>query len=104
VVSDVQIVVRDTRATVLWRTDQPTSGAVDYAVMGAAHTSTARGETCAAALAHAVELRGLQPEARYSYRVIATDAVGVATTTESAEFITMAPFAERLYLPVMRYR
>ena len=75
-------------ARISWSTNEPATGRVEYGLttdyeLGVAPVGTA-------ATSHSVQLSGLNPEAAYHYRIIATDAAGNSSSSADAVFTTAA--------------
>ncbi len=88
VITQVTVVPGLTQATVTWRTDEPSSAAVDYGLtdtLGSTRTYTGVPRTN-----HSIVLTGLAPGETYHYRVRSADAVGNQAVSAVATFTQQA--------------
>lgn len=86
IISNVQVAVTDTTATVTWQTDEPADSDVAYGPTSAYENGSAGGATLVTS--HSVVLTGLTPDSTYHYQVGSADGSGNAAATADATFAT----------------
>ena len=99
VISDVRVsVTTATAADILWASNVPTTGQVEYGTTTAYGRSTA---PSAAATLHVDTLSGLTPGTKYYFRVRATSSAGTTAVTQPSTFVT--PLLQPASLPRARF-
>jgi len=75
-------------ATIIWQTDEPANGLVDY---GLTPSYTNNASHTGYITSHSVDLSGLSASSLYHFRVTSADAVGNSASTGDFTFTTLAP-------------
>ncbi len=89
VISNVRVInITATTATVLWDTDEPSTGRVDYGLTPGYGSSTSHGGLVTS---HSVNLTGLTPDSLYNFRVTSADGVGNSAQSGNFTFRTLPP-------------
>ncbi len=85
IISDVQLLVGATDATISWQTNVLTDSQVNYGLTSG-YGNTVSDLT--KVLNHSVKLINLLPNTAYHYRIVSTDAFGMSASTLDATFLT----------------
>ncbi len=88
VISNVQVAVTESTATVTWQTDEPAGSDVAYGPTSAYENGSTGGATLVTN--HSVVLTGLTSDSTYHYQVGSTDGSGNGAATVDATFTTDA--------------
>lgn len=86
--TSLSVVVKDTTATITWKTDQASSSIVEYGTT--TDYGTEVGDTDEQVTTHTVEVIGLSPDTTYHYRVKSDDGLGNTGYSSDNTFSTLA--------------
>ncbi|MCR4256723.1 MAG: fibronectin type III domain-containing protein, partial [Candidatus Uhrbacteria bacterium] len=89
VISNIQVInITTSTATVIWNTDEPAMGTVEYGLTPAYGSSASH---AGLSTSHSVNVTGLDPDTEYNFRVISSDAVGNTAQSGNLTFRTSPP-------------
>jgi chitodextrinase len=87
--SSIRVInITTSTVTVIWNTDEPATGTVEY---GLTPTYGSSASHTGLSTSHSVNLTGLDPDTEYNFRVISSDAVGNTAQSGNLTFRTLPP-------------